>query len=204
MCRRIVSLIVIFSFVIALFGCASVPEEHKGAATGAGIGAATGALAGALLGSKGAKTEMAVLGGVLGALAGGAIGHYAVDKQRDARQTAQAYNYQPSRGTMVRIENSAALPKTVRQGEQVVIKMTYALLGAGAGQGLEVTETREIRHKGELFGKPEMRVVREDGTYTSSMPVTIPSNAADGTYTVVTTVRAGNMSDSRETSFTVR
>ncbi|MEW6116646.1 MAG: hypothetical protein AB1553_07085 [Nitrospirota bacterium] len=204
MYRKITASLITVSFIVALFGCASVPEEHKGAATGAGIGAATGAIAGALLGSKGAKTEMAVLGGVLGALAGGAIGHYAVDKQRTAQQTAQAYNYQPSRGTMVRIENSAVTPTTVRRGEQVDIKMTYAILGAGTSQGMEVTETREIRHKGELFGRPEMKVVREDGTYTSSMPITIPPSASDGTYTVVTTVRAGNMSDSRETSFVVR
>ncbi|HYA12381.1 MAG TPA: hypothetical protein VEF37_05365, partial [Thermodesulfovibrionales bacterium] len=70
---KVISVIVILSFLFTLFGCASIPEEHKGAATGAAVGGATGAVAGALLGGKGAKTETAILGGLAGALVGGLI-----------------------------------------------------------------------------------------------------------------------------------
>ena len=82
MCKKMISVIVILTFFAGVSGCATFGEEHKGATTGAGIGAATGAVAGALLGSKGAKTEMALLGGLAGALAGGLIGHYAYDQKR--------------------------------------------------------------------------------------------------------------------------
>ena len=89
MFKKFISIIAILTFLTGVFGCASLTEEHKGAATGAGIGAATGAVAGSLLGSKGSKTEMAILGGLVGALAGGLIGHYAYDKKRTKDETAQ-------------------------------------------------------------------------------------------------------------------
>ena len=109
---RIIALLVVGLFLLNIFGCAAVPEEHKGAATGAGIGAATGVIAGGLLGAHGAKTEMAVLGGLLGALAGGAIGHYAVDQKRTAQETNSRYNYQSSAAS-VRIEEASAYPTKV-------------------------------------------------------------------------------------------
>jgi uncharacterized protein YcfJ len=204
MYRKAVSLIVIAAFFSAIFGCASIPEEHKGAATGAGIGAVTGVVAGSLLGASGARTEMAVLGGLLGALAGGLIGHYAVDQKRTSQQTVEKYNYHSSRGVIVQIEDVSITPKTVWSGDQVEIKVTYAILGAGQDRQLEVTETREIRHKGELVGRPEVKLARQDGTYTSTVPITLPSQMNAGSYTVTVTVAAGNVSDSRETSFSVR
>jgi len=204
MYRKVVTLIVIVAFFTALLGCASIPEEHKGAATGAGIGAAAGVIAGSLLGASGARTEMAILGGLLGALAGGLIGHYAVDQKRTSQQTAEKYDYQSSRGVMVQIENVSVAPNTVRSGDQIEIKVTYAILGAGPDKELNITETREIRYKGELVGRPEVKLARQDGTYTSTLPITLPKQSRDGRYTVTATIAAGNVSDSRDATFTVR
>lgn len=203
MYRKYICIMVAVAFLVGSFGCASIPEEHKGAATGAGVGAATGALAGALLGSKGAKTEMAVVGGLLGALAGGAIGHYAYDQKRTKDETAQKYQYKPSDGTLVRIEEVSVIPSEVKPGERVDMKMTYAVLGAGTGKALEVVETREIRYQGELYGKPEVRVSREDGTFTSSIPLVLPPDAKKGRYTVTMAVKGGSVSDAKESSFQV-
>jgi len=204
MYRKIVSIAVIMAFMTGIFGCASIPEERKGAATGAGVGAATGVAAGALLGSSGAKTEMAVLGGVLGALAGGLIGHYAYDKKNSKENTAKKYNYKQSKGVFVKIESATVVPNTVKTGEKTDFRMTYAVLGAKSGSELSVTETREIKYKGELFAKPKMYVKREDGTYSSNIPITIPSTAKKGKYTVRFTVSSQNASDSREISFAVK
>ena len=201
--RRTVSLIIIITFLVGSFGCASIPEEHKGAATGAGIGAATGAIAGALLGSKGAKTEMAVVGGLLGALAGGAIGHYAYDQKRTKEETAQKYNYQSSEGALLRIEDVAIIPEIARPGDKVEMKMTYAVLGVAAGKETEFSEIREIRYQGELYGKPEVTVSRQDGTYSSSIPLMLPSDAKKGKYIVTMTVKGASISDSKESSFQV-
>ena len=203
MYRKIISVAVILMFLTGIFGCASIPEEHKGAATGAGIGAATGAIAGALLGSKGAKTEMAVVGGLLGALAGGAIGHYAYDQKRTKEETAQKYNYKPSEGTLIRIEDVSVSPSVAKPGDKVDMKMTYAVLGVAAGKELEISEIREIRYQGELYGKPEIQVSRDDGTYSSSIPLTLPKDAKKGKYSVTMTVKGVSASDSKEVSFQV-
>jgi len=200
---KVISVIVILSFLFTLFGCASIPEEHKGAATGAAVGGATGAVAGALLGGKGAKTETAILGGLAGALVGGLIGHYAYDTKKTKEETAQKYNYQSSMGTMVRLEEVSALPATVKPGDKVDLKATYALLES-ADQDINITETREIKVGGELVGKPEVNVVRRGGTYSSTVPLFLPSDAKPGTYSVITTVQTQTAKDSKETSFTVK
>lgn len=204
MYRKTVSIFVILAFMTGVFGCASIPQEHKGAATGAGIGAATGAVAGALLGSPGAKTEMAVLGGIIGALAGGLIGNYAYDKKKSKDDTAAKYKYKPSQGVMVKIESASVTPQNVNPGQKVELKMTYAVLGTPAGKMLDVSETREIKYQGELFAKPKMYVSREDGTYSSTIPITVPSGAKKGKYTVIMTVKAQKASDSRQVSFNVK
>ena len=201
--RKVISVCVIITFMTVLAGCASVPEEHKGAATGAGIGAAAGAVAGALSGSEGAKTEMAVVGGFLGALAGGVIGHYAYDKKNTGDETSKKYKYQSSKGIFIRIETAATVPAKVKAGETVELRMTYAVLGAKPNKELLITETREIRYGGEIFGKPIVHVNREDGTYSSSIPVTLPPDAKKGKYTVMVTVKVQNKSASKETAFFV-
>jgi hypothetical protein len=204
MYRKIISLIVIFIFLAGVAGCTTFGEEHKGATTGAGIGAATGATAGALLGSKGAKTEMAILGGLAGALAGGLIGHYAYDQKRTKDETAQQYNYNPSQGKLLRIEDVAVVPATARPGDTIEMRMSYALLGVGSGNEADITEIREIRYEGEIFGKPQINVSRADGTYSTSIPITLPYDAKKGKYNVITTVQSSYASDSKEVSFQVR
>lgn len=202
MYRKIISIVVILAFMAGILGCTTFGEENKGAATGAGAGAIVGATAGALLGGSGAKTEMAVVGGLIGALAGGLIGHYAYDQKRTEAETAEAYNYDSSQGTVLRIESATVDPRRVWAGETVDIEMTYALLGAGSS-GTDVSEIREIRYKGELFGKPQVRVTRDDGTYSSTIPLTLPSDAKRGKYSVILTVEAKNVSDSKEVTFYV-
>jgi len=200
---RFFVLLVIGVFLLNVFGCASIPEEHKGAATGAGIGAATGVIAGSLLGGHGAKTEMAILGGLAGALVGGAIGHYAVDQKRTAQDTNSRYNYQSS-AVSIRIEDTSAYPTSVNAGDKVDLKATYAILGVSSGSQIDLVEKREITHAGQVVGNPEVTVSRSGGTYTSTVPLFMPSDAKPGMYTVRTTIQAANTSDSRESTFNVR
>jgi hypothetical protein len=200
---RCIAMLTLAAFATVLMGCASIPEEHKGAATGAGIGAATGAVAGALLGSKGAKTEMAVLGGVIGALAGGAIGHYAYDTKRTQQETEKQYGYQPSQGTLIRLESVSVEPSTASVGKHVDFLATYAVMTPTAVSEISITEIREIWFGTELVGKPEVRVTRTGGTYTSKVPMTLPFDAKKGTYRVVTTIQSGTAKETKETYFVV-
>jgi hypothetical protein len=199
MAKRILSVFLMIAFVAVLSGCETF-REHKGASVGAGAGAATGAAAGAIFGKT---TGAAVVGGLLGALAGGALGHYAYDKPRERDETARAHDYQASQGPVVRIESVSALPEKVRPGAQVDLKTTYALLTPSPSAEKTVVETREITHNGQVVGRPEVRVGRTDGTYTSSVPLHLPDNAAAGTYQVRVTVESEGVKDTKTTQFTV-
>jgi hypothetical protein len=188
----------------SLSGCATLPEEHKGAATGAGIGAATGALAGAMIAGDGSRTQGALLGGLAGALVGGVIGNYTVDQKRDAADTSNRYGYDTSTGIIVRIENTSISPNRVYPGDRVDLNATYAILAPRSNTMIDITESREIRFNGELVGKPEIRTSHVPGTYDSNVPLFLANNAQRGTYQVITTIRTQDSSDARETTFTVR
>ena len=201
---RIISIITILLFVLCLFSCASIPEEHKGAATGAAIGGATGAVAGAIFAESGAKTGGAIIGGLAGALIGGLIGHYAYDTKRSREETAQKYNYRSSMGAMVRIEDVSVIPSTIKPGDKVDLKVTYAVLESASDKEINVTEIREIKTGAELVGKPEVNISRRGGTYSSTIPVFLSSDAKKGTYTVITTIQTPTAKDSKETFFKVQ
>lgn len=196
---RYIAVMVVFFMIFGIWSCSSIPQEHRGAATGAGVGAATGAVAGGLLGGGARST---IVGGLLGALAGGAIGHYGYDQKRSAKDTAQAYNYQPASGTVLKIENASVNPGTVQPGQQVDLQMTYAVMSP-SDQPVNVTETREIRLGNDVVGKPQVNVSRAAGTYTSNVPLTLPGNAQKGTYTVISTINAGGVTDTRQSTFNV-
>ena len=145
--KLLVGRICVVAFAVSLLGaCTTIPEEHKGAATGAGIGAATGALAGAVLATEGSRTEGAIIGALAGALVGGVIGNYTVDQQKSATDTASRYGYQSTTGTMIRIESATVSPATVHPGGKVDLGATYAVLGPQSSMQIQVTEIREIRN----------------------------------------------------------
>lgn len=188
-------------FLLAVSGCASIPEEHKGAAVGAATGAAVGAAAGAAIGDD---TSGTIVGGLLGALIGGAIGHYYYDRKRTRAETVDTYGYEPAGGTLLTVENALATPQTVKAGETVNLKMTYAVLNPSPNVKTKVTEVREVTHGGSIVGSPEVHVERYDGTYTSTIPITLPAGADKGVYYVKNIVKSATGQDRKETSFVVQ
>lgn len=201
---RLVSLMTVTIFMFGISGCITVSEEHKGAAKGAGIGAATGAVAGAILAGEGSRTKGAIIGGLAGALLGGVIGNYTVDKKMTAQETANKYSYQPTSGTVVRIENALVTPAVSSPGASVNLEATYAVMAPSSDIKVNVTESREVTLNGQLVGNPEINVSHNPGTYKSSIPLILPTDAKKGTYRVITTIKTDSGKDSRETSFTVQ
>ncbi|MFH1215973.1 MAG: glycine zipper domain-containing protein [Pseudomonadota bacterium] len=196
----LVSGVLVIFFMSMLSSCATIPEEHKGAATGVGVGAATGAVAGALLGKD---TKSAVLGALAGALVGGAIGHYGYDQKKSRDETQQTYNYKSAYGTVLTLEDVSSVPKRISPGQTVELNMTYAILNPSPDVQTNITETRTIMHNGIQVGRPEVKVTRPDGTWTSSIPLHLPANAEKGTYVVISEIQSDNVKDSREFTFTV-
>jgi len=203
--KRFISLTLAIAFFISiLVACASTVEKHPGAVSGGAIGAITGAILGGVIGHQvGSKEAGAIIGAIIGGLAGATVGHYSYDVKRDRTQTAQQHSYTPSSGNVVKIEEVGAIPSSVRPGEKVDLKATYALLHPDPDAKIGIIEIREIKHNGALVGRPEVKVVRAGGTYTSSVPIFLPKNAAPGRYTVITTIDSSLAKDTKQTDFMV-
>lgn len=191
-------LVVVLVVTLGLSGCDTV-QEHQKTAIGAGAGAVGGALLGGLIGRS---TTGVVVGGLLGALAGGAIGYYMDRQDKDRAKAAADSGYDPSQGTVVRVDRTMAEPARVRAGETVNVGITYTVI-TPADQSLAVRETREIRHGGALVANPTTEFTRKNGTFTSALPITLPKAAGRGTYEVTVTVAVGDRLSRGTTTFTV-
>ncbi|MEK6778704.1 MAG: glycine zipper domain-containing protein [Candidatus Deferrimicrobiota bacterium] len=186
-----------------LTGCAQTGQtvrENPKTAIGAGTGVVGGAVVGGLIGGK----RGAVIGGLLGALTGGAIGRYFDQREKDLSQASREHGYSPSQGTRLKIESVRSNPAVLAPGETVNINLTYAVLTPSADRQVLVRETREILVNGTSVGKTSIDITREGGTWKSTVPVTLPANAASGNYRVVASVESGGGKDIDETFFKVR
>ncbi len=160
-----------------------------------------GAIVGGLVGGK----RGAVVGGLLGALAGGVVGHYYDEQEKNLAQTSRDYGYTARQGTRLKVEAVRVNPAALSPGETVNINMTYAVLVPEADQQVPVKETREILVNGTSVGKTSIDISREGGTWKSTVPITLPENAAPGNYRVVASVEIrGGGRDAAETFFKVR
>jgi outer membrane lipoprotein SlyB len=184
-------------------GCATVEEQvkaHPQAAIGAGVGAAVGLLTGGLIFGNATGT---LLGGLVGGLAGGVIGNVMESRSQDRTATAQQYNYSPSQGTVVKIEAVEVHPTQIRPGETVNLNMRFAVLTPNPQQTVLVSERRQIFFNDAAVGDSTLQAQRQGGTWTSSQPVTLPSNAQSGSYRVVMNIKAEGTEAAQQTSFTL-
>ena len=193
------SLVAILTLSLLLTASCATMEEHKGATVGGAAGAATGVVIGGIAGG----TRGAVIGGLLGALAGGAVGHYAYDQKKGQEATNKTYGYKGDRPGSATIESVQVIPTSVKPGQQVNLKCTYAVL-AQTDQTVSIREVREIYFGNDLWGSPEVQVDRRGGTYESSIPLVLPKDAKKGTYRVRYMVQTDTSKDMRDASFRVQ
>ena len=205
MSRRFTAVFVSAAFAAFLVtGCAT-EREAQYTATGAGIGAVTGAILGAALGSLGGDAgEGAVIGSIFGGLAGASIGHNEYHLHRSEEEAARYYSYRYDREVrdLLRIEDAYARPGRVYAGDEVQLTMTYTLLTPYRSADL-VHEVREVRYRGQIIGRPSVRIHRDGGTWTSTMPVRIPPDAEPGVYEVLAIAETDNAGDTRSFTFNV-
>jgi hypothetical protein len=212
MTRKLVALALILVFSISLAGCAGEggyysPERSAGAGAlgGAATGAAIGAIIGAATGAPATGAWVgAAAGGVLGGVGGYLYAEHRNSEIRSSQAAAQAYNYQPSQGNMVRIDSADANPATVSPGQQVNMAMTYTILSP-SNTPVSVTLVREVRYGGNLLGQPyQTTVSNANGTFSDNVAYSLPSNAAPGSYTVTSRVTSSYGADQRDAYLTVQ
>ncbi len=190
---------------VALPGCVPPPGPGPRSAPNTVIGATTGVVGGAVIGGIVGGRRGAVIGGLLGGLTGGAIGHYYDQQESDYSRTAREYAYSPAEGIRLKIESVRSNPAVLAPGETVNINVVYAVLPPSPDRLVPIRETREILMDGASVGKTSIEVERPGGTWRSSVPVTLPPNAAPGNYRVIASVEcAGGGKDIDESFFNVR
>ncbi len=212
MSRKILTLAMVVIFGLSLAGCQTESGYYDpGRSAGAGVlgGAATGAALGAIIG---AATGSPATGAWIGAAAGGLVGGvgaylYAQHKNneiRDQRAAAAAYNYQPSQGNVVNIDQAYADPAVASPGQQVNLGMQYTIL-TPSNAPASLTLVREVRYQGQLLGQPYQTTVSSaNGTFSDSVAYSLPRNASPGNYTVTSRLASSYGSSQKEAYFTVR
>ena len=176
----------------ALAGCAEMSHEQTGAATGAGIGAAVGAVAGGLTDKKN-PGQGALIGATAGALVGGAagwaVGAYRVKQLKPREEVAAANNYTPQQGVVTKIDRTAATPQQLKPGDQLTVLSQYTVLGPPQNHQIRVREARTVFFNDQpLTELPARELVLVQGTNEIQSSITLPPDAADGNYRVMTTV----------------
>jgi len=200
--QMIAGLILLMGGVAFLIGCETLErtiKDNPKTAAGAGVAGAGGALIGGLAsGGTGA-----VIGGLAGVLTGGVIGHVLDRQERGRAATAETLAYSEDKGNIVRIEAVSLNPQAIRPGETLNINVQYAIITRDGTAAMRVREIRQIYHQGELVGNPVVAVERPDGTYWSTLPITLPASATAGRYEVVVGVEMNGTLDRWESRFTV-
>jgi SH3-like domain-containing protein len=178
--------------VQALAGCAEMTGEQKGAATGAGLGAVVGAVAGGLTDKKN-PGQGALIGATAGALVGGvagwAVGAYRVKQVKPREEAVATTNYTPQQGVVTKIDRIAATPQQLKPGDQLTVQSQYTVLGPPQNNQIRVREARTVFFNDQpLTELPARELVLSQGTNEIQSSITLPPDAADGNYRVMTTV----------------
>jgi hypothetical protein len=211
MARKLLAIAMILVFGATLAGCATESGYYDpGRSAGAGAlgGAATGAALGAIIGAAtGAPATGAWVGAAAGGLLGGVGGYLYAEHRNSERRSAQAaaqnYNYNPSQGAMVNIDQVYVNPPQVQAGQQVNLSMDYTILTPN-NEPVTSNLYREIRLGGTMLGQPyQNQVTNANGTFTDQVNYNLPSNAQPGTYTVISRVVNNYGSAEKVSYFTV-
>jgi hypothetical protein len=139
------------------------------------------------------------------AAATAAVGVYIDRQEKDANQTAKTYNYQPDQGVLVKIEDVRVEPAVIVPGKSSKLVMSYAVLDADAGKGIEVTEKRSVMKGSGLFKDiGPKKVTRKPGTYYTEQEVTFPKDLQEGKYALKAEVEVAGKTDAQQALFEVR
>ncbi|MCF6286529.1 MAG: glycine zipper domain-containing protein [Candidatus Hydrogenedentes bacterium] len=183
--------------LLSLVGCQTYGEAG-------GLGAALGAGAGAIIGNQ---SGHAMAGALIGAALGGLTGIIAHDikarKAKDRQQTVEAYNYQPSQGEVLRLEESVVSPNVTSAGSMIEATLQYAIIGTGGGT--QVKETRRLLRGERVIGELSSKsFTRQDGTWVTTQQFKLPSNLKPGRYSLIQKVETGKSSIFGTAEFTIQ
>ena len=83
-------------------------------------------------------------------------------------------------------------PSEIGPGDTIKINFIYALVTPDPKGKLIVEESRSITYKGEEVGTVTFAKEHENGTWKTTVPLALSSQAEPGTYTVTGALKAGS------------
>ncbi len=113
------------------------------------------------------------------------------------------YNYCPSGGCVVRLENVELRPTQAKRGQDITLTTTYTIL-TPEKVAIPVSISREIFYRGKSLGKVKSIDTRNyNGTWSHRISFSMPQGSAPGIYNLVTKVTTGYGSDLKSVDFLV-
>ena len=112
-------------------------------------------------------------------------------KQLKAREdAASAALYTPDQGVVTTIESVSATPKELRPGEPLNLRMEYTVLAPPQMSDVKIREVRSIFFNNQhLVDLAPKELTLRQGTNEIHDTLTLPANAAAGSYAVVTSLQ---------------
>jgi Bacterial SH3 domain len=187
-------------------GCASTSEEQAGGTIGARVGAALDAITGALADKKKPGPEAAP-GAIVGGAAEWAVSELKTKSVKSRDQAVADLRYTAEQGVLTTIEETSTTPQQQRPGADVTVQARYSVLAPPKMTEVNVRETHSVFFANEVVSDVQREISLTQGTLEVEFQITLPARAAEGRYTVLTTMQAlvpgGGKREQTTSSFTV-
>jgi hypothetical protein len=155
---------------------------------GALVGGALGALSAGLTGGNSEDiARSALAGAIVGAVAGFAVGRHQDRIFAGRDQAIREAGYDSSQGYIARVEEVSFDPPQPKPGQKATLYIRYLVLGPDPTESIHVKVFRGLKY-GENYifgaGPNEFAVPKGGGVVESTIEITLPKKAAEGTYSL--------------------
>jgi hypothetical protein len=152
------------------------------------IGGLLGAASGVLTGKDSDEVlARAVAGAAIGATIGFAVGKYQDHIFAGRDLAIRTVGYDDSQGYMARVENVAFDPPNAKPGQQAKLCVRYIVIGPDPNEELTVRVFRGLKYGDDYIfgaGPNEFVVPKGGGIVDSTVELTLPKKAPEGTYSI--------------------
>lgn len=125
------------------------------------------------------------------------------EKSRKREEAVARYNYCPTGGCVVRLEEVQLSPLRATPGATLTLTTTYTIL-TPEDVPIPLSISREILFRGKsLSQRKAIDTNNKNGTFTQQIDITLPREATPGIYTLITRVSTGYGTDEKKLEFTV-
>ncbi len=129
---------------------------------------------------------------------------YQEEKKMTREEAVAKYNYCPTGGCVIRLEEVQVRPSSARPGDTLTLTTTYTILTA-EDTPIPISITREMFYQGKSLGVTKAIDTRNlNGTWTQKVDFPLASNATPGIYTLVTRINTGYGRDEKSVQFSVQ